>query len=207
MCEIPDRKLGLYDYNTGIYSRLVARGLAAYGLYSTDQLAEADYVIIDFAEDNWLQLTCRGAKVFALNATEAAIRKLMLEKEPLQVMGFVDYTSGLEFIYFWVAQLLLDSGNKQQLLEKFFPHQWERESCCLGLVNSLPLWSVNLLPKDLPVIVTNILPYSVTEKSLCGNNWIGRNIGQASLKSIFLVGSSKLQPMQRIFWLENVKVL
>lgn len=193
----------LKEFKANIYQQLLRRGLAATDLHLAGTCQKADYLIIDFKQDDWRQVECTADKVFCLNATKEKLESFLKEKKPQKVMGFVDFISGLEFIYFWLAQLLLQPEQKEIVLERIFPHQWERGSACLGLVNSLPIWSSTLLPIGLPLVLTRVVPYVASEnfdaellefkKYFC------------TIRE-FLVVAPHLQPVQRIFWLENIGV-
>ena len=193
----------LKEYKTNIYQRLLGRGLAAANLHLADCWQAADYLVIDFKQDDWQKLNCEASKVFCLNATRHLLERFLEEKQPRQVMGFVDFISGLEFIYFWFTQLLTRPEAKELVLEEFFPHQWEQGSACLGLVNSLPTWSIALLPTHLPLVLTRVVPYVAPENFEMNLEEIKASL---HIEQDFLVAAPHLQPVQRIFWLENIGI-
>ena len=202
--DVGNRTIVLADFTQVIFPSLCARGFSTRELVTVEQVEEADYVIVDMQRLP-VHFSCLGKKVFCLHATAASLEDFVARYQPAQAMGFVDYSSGLEFIYFWLVQLLQGSGTKDGLLQELFPHQYGRGSACLGLVNSLPLWSASLLPAELPVIITRILPYSIKQGEGL-ELWQGRERYHLRLEHCFALKAPQLQPTQRIFWLENVKV-
>ena len=203
MVSTADRIIYIREENANIYQLLLRRGLAATNLVLAQEGQAADYWIVDFRQDDWQELDCQGSKVFCLNATRVGLERFLQAKAPLQVMGFVDFTTGLEFIYFWLTKLLIQPEQRNMLLEEIFPHQWEQGSACLGMVNSLPTWSIKLLPANLPLVLTRVVPYLAPE-----NFEVDLGVLKDSLhvERDFLVVAPHLQPVQRIFWLENIGI-
>ena len=203
MFRTAGKSILLKEFKANIYQHLLERGLAATDVHLVEEADKAEYMVIDFKQDEWQEVDCNSCKIFCLNATKKKLEKFMDEKAPRQVMAFVDFTSGLEFIYFWFTKLLTQPEQKELVMEEFFPLQWGRGSSYLGLVNSLPTWSIALLPVDIPVVLTSVVPYTAADVFE-----VNFKVLKSSLNIVqkFKVIAPQLRPMQRIFWLEGIRV-